>query len=100
MVHDPPKGVKGRKEKSDGSTDETNGRRLEASQFPRKFALLEGWCVGRGARYLSREKAPDGRREADGCWSDVFQRDSPARSSPLKSIFLNYTVISGVNRPD
>lgn len=71
------KGVEGRKEKSDGSTGETNGRRLEASQFPRKFAL----CAGRGARYLSREKGgEDGRREADGCWSDVFQRDSPARS--------------------
>lgn len=77
------KGVEGRKEKSDGSTGETNGRRLEASQFPRKFALLEG-CVRGEELVISRERrgerGEDGRREADGCWSDVFQRDSPARS--------------------
>lgn len=94
------KGVEGRKEKSDGSTGETNGRRLEASQFPRKFALLEG-CVRGEELVISRERRGErmeGERPMDvgaTCFNAILLRDPS-----LKSIFLNYTVISGVNRPD
>lgn len=73
------------------------------------IAIFAEIRVGRmcEARYLSRrgegrgwwKEGCGGRRLLDGCSSDVFQRDSPPRSSS-NSIFLHYTVISGVNRPD
>lgn len=98
------KGVKGRKKNlMDQRTKQmVRLKAVEPSQFSRKFAL-EGCAELVISRGGEGREGLDGRKDAeegsDGCSSDVFQRDSPARSSS-KSIFLHYTVISGVNRPD
>lgn len=61
-----------------------------------------------GARYLSREGArgglEDGRKDAEEAPTDAratcFNAILLLARSFSKSIFLHYTVISGVNRPD